>query len=134
MPDDNFEPRLADERVGFYSARITDLSTYDSYPARDVINKWRLVKKDPEAELSEPVEPIVFSRSDSVKAFLVKYYLGHVLDFKPIDQRLCLAYRQICQLASLNFEYAQAQHIKQVSQDQQKLLDTHKQKILVMTL
>ena len=76
MPDDNFVPRLADERVGFYSARITDLSSYDSYPARDVINKWRLVKKDLEAELSEPVEPIVFwvenSTPEEIKPFVVE--------------------------------------------------------------
>ena len=60
MPDDGFEPRIADQRVGYFSQRVTDMSTYDNYPQRDLINKWRLVKKDPSAELSEPVEPIVF--------------------------------------------------------------------------
>ena len=29
-------------------------------PYRDVINRWHLVKKNSEAELSEPVEPIVW--------------------------------------------------------------------------
>ena len=60
MPDDNFEPRVADQRVGYFSQRVTDMSTYDNYPQRDLINKWRLIKKDPSAELSEPVKPIVF--------------------------------------------------------------------------
>ena len=50
MPDSNFEPRVADQRVGYFSQRVTDLSTYDLYPQRDLINKWRLVKKDPDAE------------------------------------------------------------------------------------
>ena len=56
MPDDNFKPRLSDQRVGFYSAKITDLSSYDRYPSRDVINKWRLEKKFPDQEISEPVK------------------------------------------------------------------------------
>ena len=76
MPDANFEPRVADQRVGYFSQRVTDLSTYDLYPQRDLINKWRLVKKDPTAELSEPVEPIVFwvekSTPEEIKPFVVK--------------------------------------------------------------
>ena len=45
MPDDNFEPRIADQRIGYFSEKVTDLSTYDTYPARDLMNKWRLIKK-----------------------------------------------------------------------------------------
>ena len=76
MPDDNFEPRVADQRVGYFSERITDLNTYDTYPARDVINKWRLEKKDPSLELSEPINPIVFwvekSTPEEIKPMVVK--------------------------------------------------------------
>ena len=76
MPDDQFNPRVADQRVGYFSQRVTDLSTYDNYPQRDLINKWRLVKKDPEAELSEPVNPIVFwvekSTPEEIKPMVVK--------------------------------------------------------------
>ncbi len=76
MPDDKFEPRVADQRVGYFSQKVTDLSTYDTYPARDLMNRWRLVKKNPDAELSEPVEPIVFwvenSTPEEIRPFVVK--------------------------------------------------------------
>ena len=76
MPDDQFEPRVADQRVGYFSQRVTDMSTYDNYPQRDLINKWRLIKKDPTAELSEPVEPIVFwvdkATPEEIKPMVVK--------------------------------------------------------------
>ena len=76
MPDDQFNTRVADQRVGYFSQRVTDLSTYDNYPQRDLINKWRLIKKDPEAELSEPVNPIVFwvekSTPEEIKPMVVK--------------------------------------------------------------
>ena len=76
MPDNQFNPRVADQRVGYFSQRVTDLSTYDNYPQRDLINKWRLIKKDPEAELSEPVNPIVFwvekSTPEEIKPMVVK--------------------------------------------------------------
>ena len=52
------------------------MSTYDNYPQRDLINRWRLVKKDPDAELSEPVNPIVFwvekSTPEEIKPMVVK--------------------------------------------------------------
>ena len=76
MPDNQFNPRVADQRVGYFSQRVTDLSTYDNYPQRDLINKWRLIKKDSEAELSEPVNPIVFwvekSTPEEIKPMVVK--------------------------------------------------------------
>ena len=76
MPDDKFEPRVADQRVGYFSQKVTDLSTYDTYPARDLMNRWRLVKKNPDAELSEPEEPIVFwvenSTPEEIRPFVVK--------------------------------------------------------------
>ncbi|MEM1381748.1 MAG: zinc-dependent metalloprotease [Pseudomonadota bacterium] len=60
MPDDGFEPRFDDYRVGYFFDQVTDMTSFESAPYRDVINRWRLIKKDPEAELSDPVEPITF--------------------------------------------------------------------------
>ncbi|MEL6363422.1 MAG: zinc-dependent metalloprotease [Pseudomonadota bacterium] len=59
-PDEAFEPRFDDYRVGYFTSRITDQTTPSRTPYRDLITRWRLVKKDPDAELSEPVEPIVW--------------------------------------------------------------------------
>jgi hypothetical protein len=60
MPEEGYTPRLDDYRVGYFFDQVTDLTSYSTTPYRDLINRWRLVKKDPEAELSEPVEPITF--------------------------------------------------------------------------
>jgi hypothetical protein len=59
-PEDAFEPRFDDPRVGYFGARVTDLSSTEVVPYRDVISRWKLVKKDPSAAVSEPVEPIVY--------------------------------------------------------------------------
>ena len=60
VPDNDFEPRYADPRIGYFVTRRTDLSSQDVAPYRDIITRWDLRKKNPEAELSEPIEPIVF--------------------------------------------------------------------------
>ncbi|HEY0067097.1 MAG TPA: zinc-dependent metalloprotease, partial [Flavisolibacter sp.] len=61
LPKNNgFEPRRDDPRVGFFTQQVTDQTSISPVPYRDVINRWNLVKKDPSAAISEPVEPIVF--------------------------------------------------------------------------
>jgi hypothetical protein len=55
-----FAPRHDDPRVGFFTGEVTDLSSTDVTPWRDVISRWKLEKKDPSAAVSEPVEPIVY--------------------------------------------------------------------------
>ncbi|MFL2698428.1 MAG: zinc-dependent metalloprotease [Gammaproteobacteria bacterium] len=60
MPDEGYEPRVNDHRIGYFVNKSTDLTSYENFPNFALINKWRLIKKDPQAELSEPVEPIVY--------------------------------------------------------------------------
>jgi len=60
MPKNNFKPRLDDPRVGYFTQQVTDQTSISAVPYRDMINRWNLVKKDPNAAISEPVEPIVF--------------------------------------------------------------------------
>lgn len=61
LPDDGYEPREADPRVGFFGAHFEDFSQpYDKPLDRVLINRWRLQKKNPSAALSEPVKPLVF--------------------------------------------------------------------------
>jgi hypothetical protein len=60
MPDNNFQARLDDARVGFFTSEVNDLTSIGVTPYRDAITRWNLVKKDPSAALSEPVEPIVW--------------------------------------------------------------------------
>lgn len=60
MPENNFKPRLDDARVGYFLDYVNDMTDRGATPWRDMINRWNLEKKNPDAALSEPVEPIVW--------------------------------------------------------------------------
>lgn len=63
LPDlKGYQPRVADERVGYFTTVRQDWNT--KYTERDnivrYINRWNIKKKDPTLELSPPDRPIVF--------------------------------------------------------------------------
>lgn len=61
LPDDKFEPRVYDPRSGYFDMSYADYATPIDQPlVKRFIRKHRLVKKDPAAAVSEPVEPIVY--------------------------------------------------------------------------
>jgi hypothetical protein len=61
LPEKPMMPRLFDQRVGYFSIRRIDYGKDEHRAAqRAFITRWRLEKKDPDAELSEPVKPIVY--------------------------------------------------------------------------
>lgn len=60
VPQNDYKPRKDDPRVGYFSTQVTDMTSYEATPYRDMIHRWHLVKKDPAAVISEPVEPIVY--------------------------------------------------------------------------
>lgn len=60
VPDNDYLPRFADARLGSFNQQITDLTSTEAAPYRDVINRWNLVKKNPDAAISDPVEPITW--------------------------------------------------------------------------
>lgn len=61
LPEKPMMPRLADDRVGYFSVSRLDFGTNEHRVVRQrYITRWRLEKKDPSAELSEPVQPIVY--------------------------------------------------------------------------
>lgn len=60
LPENNFRPRRDDPRVGYFGAQVDDLTSVSPTPYRDFISRWHLEKKNPNARISEPVEPIVF--------------------------------------------------------------------------
>ncbi len=59
--DTGFKPRVADERVGYFTTvfrspqRLGQTDPFVRY-----INRWKLEKQDPSADLSPPKQPIVF--------------------------------------------------------------------------
>ncbi len=60
MPETDYEPRLDDPRVGYFTHQVTDLTSPSATPYRDLIRRWRFEKKDPAAAVSEPVAPLVW--------------------------------------------------------------------------
>tara|TARA_B100001250_G_scaffold151958_1_gene130420 strand:- start:4751 stop:7243 length:2493 start_codon:yes stop_codon:yes gene_type:complete len=60
MPDENYNPRFDDSRVGYFTTQTNHMTTVDRVNYRDFINRWRLEKKDPEKEFSKPIKPIVW--------------------------------------------------------------------------
>lgn len=60
MPENGYKKRLADPRVGYFTTQIDNLTSESHTPYRDLIHRWNLEKKNPDAELSEPVEPITW--------------------------------------------------------------------------
>jgi hypothetical protein len=60
MPENDYQVRFEDPRIGYFTNQQTDMISADAAPWRDVITRWHLVKKDPSAAISEPVEPIVW--------------------------------------------------------------------------
>jgi Met-zincin/Domain of unknown function (DUF5117)/Domain of unknown function (DUF5118) len=53
--------RRADPRVGHFQSEVWDFSTDTNFtPKTHYVQRWRLEKKDPDAALSEPKQPIVF--------------------------------------------------------------------------
>lgn len=61
LPEVPMQPRLADDRVGYFLTPFKDFSrgTEESFIVH-YVNKWRLEKKDSTAAISEPKKPIVF--------------------------------------------------------------------------
>ena len=60
MPDNDYEIRYDDPRVGYFMTKVDDQTSTSTTPYRDMIHRWHLKKKNPELEISEPVEPIVW--------------------------------------------------------------------------
>jgi hypothetical protein len=61
LPDKPMRPRFWDPRVGYFATPFRDYGTGEyGGKERGFIQRYRLIKKKPEAALSDPVQPIVF--------------------------------------------------------------------------
>lgn len=85
LPQEPMKPRRLDERVGFFSVGFTDYAADRDHQAEQVryITRWRLEKKDPSAEVSEPVKPIVFYVAREVPEKWKSYVKQGIEDWQP---------------------------------------------------
>ena len=51
VPDNDYMPRLDDPRVGYFTTRVTDMTSTSVAPYRDLIHRWNLKKKKPQEKL-----------------------------------------------------------------------------------
>ena len=61
IPETNYQPRIADDRVGHFVTLYQDYTDVrQDSPYIRYVNRWHLEKKNPQAEVSEPKKPIVY--------------------------------------------------------------------------
>ncbi|WP_046755558.1 zinc-dependent metalloprotease [Kordia jejudonensis] len=60
VPKNTYTPRYDDPRVGYFITQVNDMTSDSQTPYRDLVHRWHLEKKDPNAVISEPVTPIVW--------------------------------------------------------------------------
>ena len=87
-PNPPLPARIADERVGYFVDEYRDLTSAYARDARvRVINRWRLEKKDPQAQVSEPKQPIVAYLDRNIPADLRPAVEAGVLEWnKAFEQ------------------------------------------------
>jgi Met-zincin/Domain of unknown function (DUF5117) len=82
LPDQPMTARKADSRIGHFMTRRYEFTDDQAaFPRQYLVNRWRLEKKDANAELSEPKQPVVFwldrnipvEYRDSVKAGVLEW-------------------------------------------------------------
>ncbi len=60
LPEEPMKPRLADDRIGHFVTTRKDYTGDEGDGLVRYVNRWRLEKKDPGAEISDPVKPITY--------------------------------------------------------------------------
>ncbi|MXW34285.1 MAG: zinc-dependent metalloprotease, partial [Chloroflexi bacterium] len=84
LPEKPMQPRLFDERVGYFSVRQIDYGRDEHRaPRRRYITRWRLEKRNPEAAVSDPVKPITYWIDPATPAKWVPYIRQGVEAWQP---------------------------------------------------
>jgi len=84
LPEKPMQPRLFDERVGFFSVATIDYGQDEHKSAeRRFITRYRLEKKDANAALSEPIKPITYWVDPATPTKWIPYVKKGVEDWQP---------------------------------------------------
>ena len=84
LPEKPMMPRLFDDRVGYFNISKYDYGVDEHRTVeRTYITRWRLEKKDPSAELSEPVKPIVYYVDPATPTKWVSWIKKGIEDWQP---------------------------------------------------
>lgn len=66
IPSNGYQPRLADDRVGYFLTVVKNFSQSKDDQFVRYINRWDLKKAEPNEKMSEPAEPILFYLENTV--------------------------------------------------------------------
>jgi hypothetical protein len=89
LPAQPMAARRADPRIGYFTANVDDFTDdLARTPRVRHIQRWRLEKQDPAAELSEPVKPITFWIDRSVPEKYRASVIAGVLEWNKAFERI----------------------------------------------
>jgi hypothetical protein len=84
LPDVPMMPRLCDDRVGYFSQTFTDYTDEgQQVEEKCYISRYRLEKQDPNAEVSDPVKPIVYYIDPATPDKWVPWFKKAIEDWQP---------------------------------------------------
>ncbi|WP_139826107.1 zinc-dependent metalloprotease [Derxia lacustris] len=115
LPAQPMTPRAADDRVGHFNTARWDFAddpTDVRPPRKFFVNRWRLEKKDPAAELSEPVKPIVFYLDRNIPERYRDTVKAGVLEWNAAFERIGFRNALKAELApeDADFDLADSRH------------------------
>ena len=113
LPDEPMRPRVADARVGHFVTRHHEYTNdLAPFPRQYYVNRWRLEKKDPGAEMSEPKQPIVFWLDRNIPAEYRETVKAGVLEWNKAFERIGFkdAIRVRMQPEDADFDTADLRH------------------------
>src|ERR1019366_6766747 len=88
LPDRPMMGRIFDPRVGYFTQTFENYASPKSwFEEQQYIARFRLEKKDPKADVSEPVKPIVFYVSREVPEKWKPYLMKGIEDWKPAFEK-----------------------------------------------
>ena len=113
LPEEPMKVRMADPRVGHFMTRHFDYTDDKApFPRQYLVNRWRLEKKDPAAEMSEPVKPIVFWLDNNIPVEYRDTVKAGVLEWNKAFERIGFkdAVRVEVQPDDADFDTADVRH------------------------
>lgn len=89
LPNNDYQPRLADDRLGHFMTTVKDYSLQTSDdPYIRYVNRWHLVKADKNAKLSPPKEPIIFYIEKSIPHRYRPYVRQGILEWNKAFEKV----------------------------------------------
>lgn len=88
LPETPMRGRYKDTRIGFFTTEFYEYGRSENRASqKQYISRFRLEKKDPKAEVSEPIKPIVFYLSKEVPAKWRPYFKLGIEDWQPVFEK-----------------------------------------------